>query len=205
LTDSVLVLLFLVFMILGGDTFIEKLHAVFGGTDYDVAEIIANVNKKVRRYLGVKTLLNAVVGVMTAVTLMLFGVDFAPVFGLTTFLLLYIPNIGSFIATIFPAVISLMQFDSISQTAIITGVLILEYNIVGNVIEPAVMGESLDLSPVLVLFSLLFWGFLWGAAGMILSVPMMAVLKTLFEAIPATRALAVMMGNKAPTTSTRPA
>ncbi|MBS1560105.1 MAG: AI-2E family transporter [Bacteroidetes bacterium] len=197
--DSVLVLLFLVFMILGDNTFTEKLVAVFKNSEnVAVADVIANVNMRVRTYLGVKTLLNACVGVITWLTLMLFGVDFAEVFGLMAFLLLYIPNVGSFFATVLPALVTLLQFGSVSFTAIVTLTLIVEFNIIGNLIEPKILGQSLDLSPVLVLFSLLFWGFLWGPVGMILSVPMMAILRTVFEAIPTTRPLAILMSNKAP-------
>lgn len=200
--DSVLVLLFLVFMILGGNTFADKLLAVFKNSEhFSVADVIENVNVRVRRYLGVKTLLNACVGVITWVTLTLFGVDFAEVFGLMAFLLLYIPNVGSFFATVLPALVTLVQFGSVSFAAIVTVTLIVEFNIIGNLIEPKILGQSLDLSPVLVLFSLLFWGFLWGPVGMILSVPMMAILKTIFEAIPATRPLAILMSNKAPATT----
>jgi len=200
--DSVLVLLFLVFLILGGDTFSNKLIAIFKDSEtFAVTDVITNVNLRVRRYLGVKTLLNVSVGLVTWVTLTLFGVDFAEVFGLMSFLLLYIPNVGSFFATVLPALVTLVQFGSVSYAAIVTVTLIVEFNIIGNLIEPKILGDSLDLSPVLVLFSLLFWGFLWGPVGMILSVPIMAILKTIFEAIPATRPLSILMGNKAPSTS----
>lgn len=197
--DSVLVLLFLVFMILGGSTFTDKLLAVFGHSEeFAVADVVTNVNTRVRRYLGVKTMLNASVGLITWITLMLYGVDFSALFGLIAFLLLYIPNVGSFFATVLPAIVTLIQFESLSYALIVTATLIVIYNLIGNIIEPKVLGQSLDLSPVLVLFSLLFWGFLWGPSGMILSVPMMAILKTVLEAIPAARPIAILMGNKAP-------
>lgn len=200
--DSVLVLLFLVFLILGGNTFADKLLAIFKHSEhFSVAVVIENVNLRVRRYLGVKTLLNLFVGLVTWITLSIFGVDFAEVFGLMSFLLLYIPNVGSFFATVLPALVTLVQFGSASYALIVTITLIVEFNIIGNLIEPKVLGQSLDLSPVLVLFSLLFWGFMWGPLGMILSVPMMAILKTIFEAIPATVPLAVLMSNRAPATT----
>jgi len=200
--DSVLVLLFLVFLIMGGNTFADKLLAIFKHSEhFSVAVVIENVNLRVRRYLGVKTLLNLFVGLVTWITLSIFGVDFAEVFGLMSFLLLYIPNVGSFFATVLPALVTLVQFGSASYALIVTITLIVEFNIIGNLIEPKVLGQSLDLSPVLVLFSLLFWGFMWGPLGMILSVPMMAILKTIFEAIPATVPLAVLMSNRAPATT----
>ena len=94
--------------------------------------------------------------------------------------------------------IALVQFESLPQALLIVGILVVLQNIVGNVLEPRAMGSSLDLSPTVVLFSLVFWGWMWGLAGMVLSVPIMAILKTVMEQFPTTRPIALLMANKAP-------
>lgn len=193
--DSVLILLFLIFMVPGGEYFARKLRFAFDGvTTFDVVAVYRAVNEKVRRYLGIKTLLNAVVGILTYVVLLIWGVDFAELIALITFLMHYLPNIGSFLSTVIPGVVALVQFGSIGEAVLIVVILIVMQNVIGNIIEPKIMGTSLDLSPVLVLFALAFWGWMWGVVGMILSVPIMAVTKVVLENIPGTRPLAILMG-----------
>lgn len=193
--DSVLILLFLIFMVPGGEFFPRKLRFAFDGvTTFDVVAVYRAVNEKVRRYLGIKTILNAVVAVLTYIVLLLFGVDFAALIALLTFLMHYLPNIGSFLSTVIPGVVALVQFGSLGEAVLIVVLLIVMQNIIGNIIEPKIMGTSLDLSPVLVLFALAFWGWMWGVVGMILSVPIMAVTKVVLENIPSTKPLAILMG-----------
>lgn len=197
--DSTLVLLFLIFMVLGGDVFARKLQLAFRDVpSLNVMRIYETLNMKVIRYLRLKTLVNLFLGLLVYGILELFGVDFAPVMGLLTFLLHYLPNIGSFIMTAIPGLVAVIQFESFGYALIIVGVLIVVQNLVGNIIEPKIMGSSLDLSPVVVLFALIFWGWMWGIVGMILSVPIMAVLKTVMEQFPTTRPIAILMGNTVP-------
>lgn len=192
--DSVLILLFLIFMVPGGEFFPRKLRLAFDGvTTFDVVAVYRAVNQKVRRYLGIKTMLNAAVAILTYIVLLIWGVDFAELIALLTFLMHYLPNIGSFLSTVIPGVVALVQFGSLGEAMLIVVILIVMQNIIGNIIEPKIMGTSLDLSPVLVLFSLAFWGLIWGVVGMILSVPIMAVTKVILENIPSTRPLAVLM------------
>ncbi len=200
--DSVLILLFLIFMIPGGEYFARKLRFAFDGvTTFDVVAVYRAVNEKVRRYLGIKTILNAVVAVLTYVVLLIWGVDFAELIALLTFLMHYLPNVGSFLSTVIPGVVALVQFGSLGEALLIVLILIVLQNIIGNIIEPKVMGTSLDLSPVLVLFALAFWGWMWGVVGMILSVPIMSVTKVVLENVPSTKPFAILMGgNLKPTT-----
>jgi len=199
--DSVLILLFLIFMIPGGEFFARKLRFAFDGvTTFDVVAVYRAVNEKVRRYLGIKTILNAVVALLTYVVLLIWGVDFAELIALITFLMHYLPNIGSFLSTVIPGVVALVQFGSIGEALLIVLILVVLQNVIGNIIEPKIMGTSLDLSPVLVLFALAFWGWMWGVVGMILSVPIMAVTKVVLENIPGTKPLAILMGGNLKTT-----
>ncbi len=198
LTDGTLVLLFLIFMVLGGDTFSRKLQAAFHGSAVNALRIYETLNMKVLRYLRLKTIINLFTGLVVYGVLEAFGVDFAPVMGLLAFLFNYIPNIGSFIMTALPGVIAAIQFENVGYALIIVAVLIVVQNLIGNILEPKLMGSSLDLSPVVVLFALVFWGWMWGIVGMILSVPIMAVIKTLMEQFPTTQPLAILMGSSIP-------
>ena len=202
LTDGTLVLLFLIFMVLGGDLFARKLQVAFRDvTAVNAVRIYDTLNMKVLRYLRLKTLINLFTGLVVYGVLEAFGVDFAPVMGLLAFLFNYIPNIGSFIMTVLPGAIAAVQFENVGFALIIVGVLIVVQNLIGNIIEPKIMGTSLDISPVVVLFSLVFWGWMWGIVGMILSVPIMAVVKTLMEQFPTTKPLAILMGATVPSSS----
>jgi len=197
--DGAMVLLFLIFMVLGGEDFPKKLEAAFRGTSsFNLVTVYENLNDKVLRYLRIKTIINLATGLAVYTVLALFGVDFAPVIGLLAFFFNYIPSIGSFIMTVIPGVVAALQFESLGYAIIVVLVLIVVQNLIGNVIEPKVMGESLNLSPVVILFSLVFWGWMWGIVGMVLSVPIMAIIKTIMEQFPTTRPIAVLMGNGAP-------
>lgn len=205
LGDSTLVLLFLVFMLLASETFPKKLDAASAALGWlDVRGIYDSVNRHVLQYLRVKSLFNIANGVATWLILLAFGTDFAALMGLLSFLLHYLPNIGSLISTVLPFLIALVQTGSITEALFVLAVLVVAQNIIGNVIEPRVMGDSLDLSPVLVLFSLALWGWMWGIVGMIISVPLMAIVKTILEAFPATRSIALLMGSKVPDVTTSP-
>lgn len=196
-SDAFLVLLFLVFMIPAGEYFPRKLQLATKDVDWlDASHIYDRVYSDVVRYISVKTIMNAINGLATWALLEAFNVDFAPLLGLLSFLLHYLPNIGSVVSTVLPAVVSLLQFGSVGGALSVTIPLIIVQGGIGNVLEPKVMGKSLDLSPVVVLFALVFWGWMWGVTGMILSVPIMAVIKSVLEATTSTRPLAVLMGER---------
>jgi len=126
------------------------------------------------------------------------GVDLALVFGVMAFLLNFIPSVGSIIATLLPMPLALVQFDSWLP---ITLVLVLPGTVqftIGNVVEPLVMGEGLDLHPVTVLLALVFWGLLWGVVGMLLAAPMTAVLRIVLGRLEITRPLAELLAGRLP-------
>jgi len=151
----------------------------------------------VKDYISGKTLLSLIQAVLIGVFLWICGVDFYFIWAFLFFLTDFVPNVGSLIASILVTIVMLLQFESIVTPVIILGVLILIQNIKGNIIEPKIFGAKLDLSPLLLLFSLLFWGYVWGIVGMILSVPIMSMIKIIFMNIPATRSIAILMSNNA--------
>lgn len=195
--DAALMLLFMMFMVVSGEHFPAKLrNATLGIQGFDASALYATVNKHVLKYLRIKTLINLATALLSWIILELFGVDFAPLLGLLTFFLHYIPNVGSIVSSVLPAFIFLVQTGSFTEVLVMSIVLSGVQTVIGNIVEPKIMGNSLDLSPVLVLFSLAFWGFMWGFVGMIISVPIMAIVKTLLEAFEGTRPLGLLMAGK---------
>jgi predicted PurR-regulated permease PerM len=152
-----------------------------------------NIDSQIQRYIAIKTLVSFFTGVFAGIVLVIWGLDFAIVFAFLTFILNYIPNIGSFIATVFPVAIAIFQYDTIWPAIWICVILITLQQVMGNFVEPRLMGKGLGLSPLVVLFSLFFWGWLWGIPGMILATPMTAIVKIVCSNIPELRVVAALM------------
>ncbi|MCH9755622.1 MAG: AI-2E family transporter, partial [Gammaproteobacteria bacterium] len=121
------------------------------------------------------------------------GLDFAEFWALLIFFLNYIPNIGAIIATLFPALLALIQFQSWMPFVAMTSGLVAVQFLIGNIIEPRYLGRSLNLSPLVILFALGLWGVIWGVMGMFLSVPITVMMIILFAHFPATRPIAVLL------------
>jgi AI-2 transport protein TqsA len=161
--------------------------------------VFADIEARIQGYLLTKAAISGLVGVVTGVVLSILGVDLALVFGVFAFLLNFIPNIGPVIATLLPLPIVLMDAHLSTTSAVLAIVLPgTMHFFIGNVIEPKIMGESLDLDPVVVLVTLIFWGMIWGFVGLLLATPITAVLKILLErhelTLPVANALAGRVG-----------
>ena len=171
LSQGLLVLIFVLYLLLGG----ARHNGQSGG-------VWAEVEKQVEHYIVTKALISLATGVLVGLTLTVLGVDLALVFGLLAFLLNFIPSVGSIIATLLPVPVVVVSPD-ISTTTATLAILLpgLIQIIIGNIIEPKVMGEALDLHPIVILMTLIVWGMLWGVVGMLLATPMTAILKILFE------------------------
>ncbi len=193
-----LVFVFLVFIMAGrGQTKTKILNSFKENESSKIIEVIRNIDNQIQRYLVIKTIVSLITGLFVTIVLMLFGLDFAIVFGFLTFLLNYIPNIGSIIATIFPPLIAVVQFESLWPAFWILIILASIQTAMGNFIEPRLMGEGLGLSPLVYLFFLFFWGWLWGIPGMILAVPIAAIIKIVCSNIPSLKFLAILMSKGA--------
>lgn len=194
LGNSIWVLLFMAFIMAGSDGFPKKIMGAFGTKKaVPILDARLRINTAVQHYLGLKTLISACTGFLVFVALLLFDVHFAMLWGVLAFLLNFIPNIGSLIAVLPPVAITLFQTGSFGKALAVACVLTGIQLVVGNVVEPKVMGNGLNLSPLVVLLSLLFWGWVWGIPGMLLSVPLTAALKIGMEQVEVTRPLARMM------------
>ncbi|KAF0141671.1 MAG: hypothetical protein FD122_1226 [Stygiobacter sp.] len=140
-----------------------------------------DITEQVQKYIITKFLISISVGVVMGFILWAFDVEFFIVWAAFAVILNFIPNIGSVISVIMPALMTLVQYESFGYAFLVTAVLIVVQNIIGNIIEPKIFGNRLGLNPLVILLSLLLWGYLWGIVGMFISVPLTAVLKIIFS------------------------
>lgn len=152
------------------------------------------IRKSIFSYIIIKTLISLGTGLLAGLICWFFGVKFALFFGFLTFLLNFIPSIGSIIATIPPILMLIIQADSVNPVIIMLVLLMSIQLIMGNVVEPLIMGNKLRLNTFTVIFGLVFWGYIWGIPGMILSVPLMVILKLILEQVNGTEMIARIMG-----------
>jgi predicted PurR-regulated permease PerM len=193
LSNTFLIILTTVFILLEATTFSVKLQAAFGGSGA-VLSNLGKVTVQVQRYLAVKTAVSLVTGAAVALWTSLLGVDFALVWGLLAFLLNYIPNIGSIIAAVPAALLAMVQLGPGSALLVAVGYLVVN-TVLGNMVEPALMGRAVGLSTLVVFVSLVFWGWVWGPVGMLLSVPLTMIVKIFLENSDELRWMAVLLDN----------
>lgn len=179
LSNSVLVILTMVLILMEGHTVPAKLRALAGDPNADISKY-RRIATEVQSYLAIKTMLSLVTGVLVGVWCAILGVDFAALWGLIAFLLNYIPNIGSIIAAIPAVLLATIQLGWGSALAVLAGYVVVNMAI-GNVAEPMWMGKKLGLSTTVVFLSLVVWGWIWGAVGMLLSVPLTMIIKIMLE------------------------
>ncbi|MDP4175401.1 MAG: AI-2E family transporter [Bacteroidota bacterium] len=164
---------------------IHKKHFFIGQTKKEkeimLQDTFQEITDQIKNYVVAKFFISLAVGIATGIVLLIFKVDFVIVWSVLTFLFNFIPNIGSLIAVILPTVIAMIQFGSIGLALLIAAILVIMHNIFGNIIEPRVFGHRLGLNPLVILLSLLLWGYIWGIIGAILSVPLTAILKIIIS------------------------
>jgi predicted PurR-regulated permease PerM len=137
-----------------------------------------------------------ITGLASYLILWIIGIDFAFFWAFLIFLLNYIPTVGSLIGTVFPALIALLQFDSMRPAVLVLVLVGIVQVLVGNLLEPKLMGNSLNVSPLVVLLSLTLWGSLWGVVGMILSVPITVMMVIVFAQFESTKSVAILLSEK---------
>jgi AI-2 transport protein TqsA len=190
-----IVLLYVLFLLLEQGTFSKKIIALFPNKRKrnSILSILNHTQDDIQTYVWIKTLTSTATGVISYIILKLVGVDFAGFWAFTIFLLNFIPTVGSIVATLFPALLALIQFGGFFECIVVLiGVGAVQV-VVGNFLEPRLMGNTLNLSPLVVMLSLTLWGSIWGIAGMFLSVPITVMLLIVFAHFDATRYIAVML------------
>ena len=170
-----------------------KLRVAFR-TEIQPAGPFVDAGPRVQRYLIIKTAISLLTGVCAGILCRVIGVDFWVMWGLIAFLLNYIPSVGSIVASIPPVMLAIVQFGVGPAAALGAGYFAINVAL-GNLLEPRLLGQSLGLSPLVIFLSLVFWGWLWGPAGMLLCVPMTVIAKLVLESHESTKWIAVLLGS----------
>lgn len=189
-----MVVIYAMFLMSERAGFERKIAAAFPGDRAALAhETVDKINCSIGDYLAIKTLINIILATMCFVILLLFGIDFALFWAIVIGLLNYIPYVGSYLGVVFPVLLCLAQTGSIGITLAVAGLLIAAQTWVGNVLEPRVVGRTVNMSPFIVLVTLTFWTLLWGIPGAILSVPLTSMIAIVLSAFTQTRPIAVLL------------
>jgi predicted PurR-regulated permease PerM len=178
-SNLLVITILLSFMLLEADSLPRKLEVAFGVENNTMSKI-REFELDLQRYLVVKTLISLATGISVAIMCRAIGLDFALLLGVIAFLLNFIPNIGSIIASI-PAVIIAGVTMGLGAASLVGGGFFAVNMLLGTILEPQIMGQKLGLPPIVVVTSLVFWGWVWGPAGMILSVPLTMAIKIYSE------------------------
>ena len=188
LTNGFMILLLVVFMLLEAAVLPKKLHAIHVDASAHAAEFLRNV----KQYMKIKSIFSLFTGVLIYIALLFIGVDYALLWAVLAFLLNFVPNIGSIIAAVPAVLLALIQLGFVG--AIEVALLFVVINIVlGSMLEPKYMGQGLGLSTLVVFVSLIFWGWVFGPVGMLLSIPLTIMLKLALQANPQTKWIAVLL------------
>jgi len=193
--NAVLILLYIVFLFFEQKVLMSKVQAFFLQKRYRdlTLRMVHYIIRDTQIYLGIKTLTSVLTALLSWGIMRWVGLDFSAFWALLIFFLNFIPNIGAIIATVFPALLALIQFPDWSPFLAVTiGISAVQF-FIGNLIEPRLMGNSLNLSPLVILISLGIWGSLWGVIGMFLSVPITVMMLIVFSHFEKTRGIAVLL------------
>ena len=182
------------FLLFEMDSIPIKIEASVKGSA-DSFNYLNTIGDSIRHYLSIKTITSLLTGLLIWIALAIIGVDYAIIWALIAFLLNYIPNIGSIIAAV-PAVLFALVQLGLGGVLWTTITFVAVNMIIGNLVEPKMMGKGLGLSTFVVFLSLLFWGFIMGTVGMFLSVPLTMALKIMFEQSPDTKWIAIVLGTQ---------
>lgn len=193
-SNVVLVILLLGFLLFETRAAREKLQILLGRANPHI-EKTALAAYEVQRYLVVKTLLSVLTGVLTGCWMAVVGLDFPLLWGLLTFLLNYIPSVGPAISLLPPLVVALLTIGPGGAAAVAAGHLSIGF-VIGNVLEPRLLGQALGLSTLVVFVSMFFWGWLWGPVGALFAVPLTMLLRSALEVSEDTRWIAVLLGSR---------
>lgn len=192
---ALIITLYVLFLFIEQTVFSKKMDALFPQKKHRllVDTILNHIIKDTQTYIGLKSLMSLLTAGSSLLIMLVVGLDFAEFWALLIFFLNFIPNIGSIIATVFPALLALIQFQTWTPFIIITsGITVVQF-IVGNIVEPRFMGSSLNLSPLVILFALGVWGMIWGILGMFLSVPITVMMMIIFAHFEKTRSIAIFL------------
>lgn len=195
LSDGFMIVLYVIFLLLEESTFAVKHRLLFKSEEryQETVDLMRDIDLSFGSYISIKTFTSFLTGFLSYFVLLLLDVDIPLLWAIIIFLLNYIPSIGSLIATTFPAMIAILQAgEFLPGLWVLIGVGLIQVA-VGNFLEPRLMGNSLNISPLVVILSLIAWGAIWGVLGMVLSVPIMVMLIIVCARFESTRQVAIIL------------
>jgi AI-2 transport protein TqsA len=192
ISETTLILLLVMFMLLEVGRIGKKLDFLYESPGS--MPPFARAVRETQKYLLVKTIVSLVTGILCGLLTWILKIDFPLLWGLLAFLLNYIPNLGSVVAAVPPALIALVQLGPGTMLAVLIGYIVINF-VIGNIVEPRIFGKALGLSPLVVFVSMMFWGWLWGPMGALLSVPLTMVIKIALANSEELRWIAIFLGS----------
>ena len=203
-SDSFLVIIFFVFIMLEAGFFKEKLEVAFEERSEQINRIGQDLMTQVMRYLTAKFFISLANGLIFAVAFYFIGLEFAVLWGVIQFFLNFIPNLGSIVAGVCISLFALIQFWPEPSPIIMVVAVILVVNLIlCNIFDPKIIGDHVAISPLMVLVSLVLWGWIWGFAGMVLSVPMTVIIKIVCENVTVLKPISILIGTQKSVNSIR--
>lgn len=189
--------IFLVFLLVEAGQIKEKIKKAFEDRSDRINQMGHDLMDQISRYLTAKFLISLINGILFAVSFSLVGLEFAIVWGVLQFILNFIPTLGSIVAGVAMSLFALIQFWPQPGPIILVIAIIIVVNIVlGNILDPKIIGERVGISPLVILFSLVVWGWIWGFTGMIVAVPMTVIIKIICENIPILEPISIFIGSR---------
>ncbi len=192
LTNTVFILLTVIFILFEITSFPRKIAVAFDDSERSLDQL-ERIGANINRYLAIKSVTSGLTGVLVGVFVWIMGLDFPLLWGVLAFLLNYIPTIGSFIAAIPALLLALVQLDGAGFLMVCLGYVLINFG-VSNGLEPRLFGKGIGLSTLVVFVSLVFWGWVLGPIGMLLSVPLTMIVKIAMEDNPQTRWISIFLG-----------
>jgi len=199
LANSAVVLVYVIFLLMGDEANKLKLDKLFPEKSNQYKKFTKNlqsIGDSVRYYISSMTMISLLTGVVSYVILLIMGVEYAFLWSFLIFMLNFIPYIGPLISSLLPAIFAVITSGHLMQFVFVFAAMEGVQIIIGNFIQPMIMGKGTNLSAVVVVISLAFWGMLWGIAGMILAIPIMAVIVIICAQIPSLRWIAIILSEK---------
>ena len=194
--SSVMVFIYLFFILLEEKSFSKKIPQVFSSKkkEKEAKALFEKIYSKIEIYVSVKLFTSFLTGILTYIVMKSVNLDFATFWAILTFLLNFIPTIGSIISSTFPILLAILQFNGniIPISVVSIGIISIQL-LIGNIIDPKIMGRRLNLSPLVLILSLVIWGSIWGIVGMFLCVPIMIILTIVLLQIPSTKKFALLL------------
>lgn len=195
MSSFIFIALYVIFLFAAQNSFGKKLVELFPQKDKRkrAEKIAIRIRASIEKYLGIQTLMSIIMTVLSYIVMKAFGLDNALFWALVIFILNYIPVVGSVLAGLLPAAFALVQFDSLAMVGAMAGLLFAVQFIISNTIQPKMMGDSMNLSALVVILSLVMWQAVWGGVGAFLSAPLTVILMIILAQFPTTRWIAVLL------------